>query len=104
MVSTIEYMVLREDRTARRLIRPELRSFVEEDLARDGVLVQTLLEYANADLNAKIAAQRLHVHVNTAYYRLERISERTGCDLRSFADLEELLIAIRLLGGRRPGA
>ena len=55
-------------------------------------------------LNAEIAAQRLHVHVNTAYYRLERISERTGCDLRSFADLEELLIAIRLLGGRRPGA
>jgi DNA-binding PucR family transcriptional regulator len=35
---------------------------------------------------------------------LERIAERTGCDLRNVADLLELLIAIRLLvrtgGGR----
>ncbi|MGW0700080.1 helix-turn-helix domain-containing protein [Streptomyces sp. NPDC002867] len=33
------------------------------------------------------AAHRLHLHVNTAYYRLERIAERTGCDLRRFSVL-----------------
>ena len=93
-------MVLREDTTAHRLIRPELRQFIEEDLARDGVLIQTLMEYLGNDLNAKIAAEKLHVHVNTAYYRLERIAERTGFDLRSFADLEELLIAVRLMAGK----
>jgi transposase len=32
------------------------------------------------------AAERLHLHVNTAYYRLERIAERTGCDLRRLAE------------------
>ncbi|HWU23822.1 MAG TPA: helix-turn-helix domain-containing protein [Nocardioides sp.] len=98
MLSTLDYMVLRDDPTARRLIRPELRQFVEEDLARDGGLVRTLMAYVECDLNAKTAAERLHVHVNTAYYRLERISERTGCDLRNFRELEELVIAVRLIG------
>jgi len=104
MLSVVEYMVLREDTTVRRLIRPELRQFIEEDLTRDGVLVQTLKEYVASDLNAKIAAEKLHVHVNTAYYRLERIAERTGLDLRSFADLEELLVTVRLMAGAREGA
>ncbi|TNM37803.1 PucR family transcriptional regulator [Nocardioides albidus] len=101
MLSVVEYMVLRDDTTVRRLIRPELRQFIEDDLANGGVLVQTLKAYAAHDLNAKVAAEKLHVHVNTAYYRLERIAERTGCDLRSFADLEELLIAVRLMSGTR---
>jgi DNA-binding PucR family transcriptional regulator len=63
-------------------------------------LIATLMEYAGCDLNAKAAARRLHPHVNTAYYRLDRIAERTGCDLRSFADVQELLIAVRLFGPR----
>ncbi|MDQ8706094.1 helix-turn-helix domain-containing protein [Streptomyces sp. LHD-70] len=98
LLSSFDYLVLRDDETARRLIRPEVRRFVEDDLTRGGALISTLLEYIASDLNAKIAAHRLHMHVNTAYYRLERIAERTGCDLRRFADVLELLIAVRLLG------
>ncbi|WP_328530483.1 helix-turn-helix domain-containing protein [Nocardioides sp. NBC_00368] len=97
MLSTVDYLVLREDPTVRRLIRPELRQFITEDLARDGAMIETMLAYVASDLNAKLAAERLHMHVNTAYYRLERIAERTGCDLRRFADVEELVFAIRLL-------
>ena len=102
LLSSFDYLVLRDDETARRLIRPQLRRFVLEDAERGGALVATLVEYAACDLNAKTAARRLHLHVNTAYYRLERIAERTGCDLRSFADVLELLIAVRLLRSR-PG-
>ena len=98
MLSSFDYLVLREDETARRLIRPRVRQFVAEDLAAGGTLIATLTEFAACDLNAKTAADRLHLHVNTAYYRLERIAERTGCDLRRLADVTELLIAIRLLG------
>jgi DNA-binding PucR family transcriptional regulator len=47
---------------------------------------------------AQPGVRRLHLHVNTAYYRLERIAERTGCYLRRLADVMELIIAIRLLG------
>ncbi|MER5389349.1 helix-turn-helix domain-containing protein [Saccharopolyspora sp. NPDC002686] len=100
LLSTFDYLVLRDDETARRLIRPALRRFVEEDRARGGALISTLLEYIASDLNAKVAAERLHVHANTAYYRLDRIAERTGCDLRRLADVQELLIAVRLLSGR----
>ena len=100
MLSSFDYLVLREDETARRLIRPRVRQFVAEDVAAGGTLIATLTEFAACDLNAKTAAERLHLHVNTAYYRLERIAERTGCDLRRLADVTELLIAIRLLGAR----
>jgi hypothetical protein len=98
MLTSFDYLVLREDETARRLIRPQVRRFVTEDVAAGGALIATLLEFAACDMNARTAADRLHLHVNTAYYRLERIAERTGCDLRRLADVMELLIAIRLMG------
>ena len=98
LLTILDYLVLRDDETARRLIRPQVRQFVTEDAAAGGVLIATLMEFAACDLNAKTAAERLHLHVNTAYYRLERIAERTGCDLRRLADVMELLIAVRLLG------
>jgi DNA-binding PucR family transcriptional regulator len=40
----------------------------------------------------------LHVHANTVYYRLDRIAERTGCDVRRVEDLIDLLLAVRLIG------
>jgi hypothetical protein len=104
-LSAFEYLTLRSDATARRLVSPRVRQFVEEDLAGDGVLTSTLLAYAAANLNAKVAAQRLYIHVNTAHHRLSRIEEKTGCDLRDLADVQDLLIAVRLTAGRTcPGA
>src|SRR6266536_537681 len=81
-----------------------LHEVPEAYAAAGGALIATLVEYAACDLNARTAAKRLHLHVNTAYYRLERIAERTGCDLRRLADVVELLIAVRLLGAGHPGA
>src|SRR5215472_15932054 len=98
LLTSFDYLVLRDDETARRMIRPEVRRFVTDDAAAGGVLIATLIEFAACDLNAKTAAERLHLHVNTAYYRLDRIAERTGCDLRRLGDVMELLIALRLLG------
>ena len=59
-------------------------------------MITTLRAYVDCDLNARRAAERLHIHVNTAHYRLGRIAERTGCDLRRIGDLIEILIAARL--------
>ena len=64
--------------------------------ADGGQLIATLREYVACDLNARRAADNLHIHVNTAHYRLVRIAERTGCDLRRVSDLIEILIAARL--------
>jgi PucR C-terminal helix-turn-helix domain/GGDEF-like domain len=96
-LSAFDYLTLRGDATALRLVAPDVRRFVEEDAAAGGPLVRTLLEYAAANLNAKVAAERLYIHVNTAHHRLSRIEQKTGCDLRDLADIQELLIAIKLL-------
>ena len=97
-LSAFDYLTLRSDGTVLRLLAPAVRRFVEEDTAGGGALTATLLAYASANLNAKVAAQRLYIHVNTAHHRLARIEDKTGCDLRDLADVQELLIAIRLAG------
>src|SRR6266536_2568984 len=96
-VSTFNYLVLSNDETAGRLIDPKIRQFVEEDLAAGGTYLETINAYVASDLNAKVAAEVLHLHVNTAYYRLERIAERTGLDLRKLPEVIDLLVAVRLL-------
>jgi sugar diacid utilization regulator len=48
-------------------------------------------------MNAKVAAECLLIHVNTAHHRLGRIAEKTGYDLRRLADVIDLLIAVRLV-------
>jgi hypothetical protein len=100
-MSAFEYLMLRDDDVARRLIAPEIERFVGEDREQGGLLTRTLLAYAEADLNAKAAAEALLIHVNTAHYRLARIAEKTGCDLRRLSDVIDLLVAIRLTEDRR---
>lgn len=99
-LTAFDYLTLRADATASRLLPPAIQQFVEEDAAAGGALTKTLLEYAAANLNTKVAAKRLFIHVNTAHHRLARIEEKTGCDLRDLADVQELLIAIKLAGRR----
>jgi sugar diacid utilization regulator len=98
-LTAFDYLTLVGGDTARHLISDAVWEFVERDLAEGGALSETLLAYVAADLNAKAASERLHMHVNTAHYRLGKIAERTGCDLRSVSDVLELLIAIKLAQG-----
>jgi hypothetical protein len=96
-LTVADYLILRGgDRTAWRLVPPDVRRFVEEDADAGGALSETLLAYVECDLNVKLAAERLFVHPNTAHYRLARIEERTGCDVRRLADVLAIVIAIRL--------
>jgi PucR C-terminal helix-turn-helix domain/GGDEF-like domain len=95
-MSAFDYVTSIGGESAQRLLSGPVRELVAQDIAEDGVLTETLLAYVAADLNARVAAERLYVHVNTVHYRLGKISERTGCDLRRVPDLLDLLIAIKL--------
>jgi sugar diacid utilization regulator len=95
-MSAFEYLTRGSDATATRLIAPAVAQFVAEDADQGGVLIQTLREYVACDLNARRAAEQLHIHVNTCHYRLGRIAERTGSDLHRVTDLIEILIAARM--------
>jgi DNA-binding PucR family transcriptional regulator len=98
-LSPFDYLALRADDTARWLVDARLRTFLDEDRARGGVLTATVRAFADANLNLRLAAGRLQVHPNTAQYRLRRIEERTGRNPRRIADLLDLLVAIELDAG-----
>jgi len=95
-MTSFDYLVRHSNPTARRVIRDAVAQFVADDAAQGGVLVATLRAYAAADLNVTEAAERLHIHVNPARYRLAKIEERAGLDLRHVGDVIELLIAAQL--------
>jgi sugar diacid utilization regulator len=81
-----------------------VRAFLDEDRARGGALIATVRAFADADLNLRVAAERLQVHPNTAQYRLRRVQERSGRNPRRIADLLDLLVAMTLDdGAARPG-
>jgi PucR-like helix-turn-helix protein/diguanylate cyclase with GGDEF domain len=96
-LSPFEYLArVRSDDTARRLVDPRVRAFLDEDRRRGCALTATIRAFAAADLNLRVAAERLQVHPNTAQYRLRRIEERSGRNPRKLADLLDLLVAIAL--------
>jgi sugar diacid utilization regulator len=92
-LSSFEYLALRSDATAQRLGSPAITDFLAEDAAKGGTLTRALLAYVEADLNVSSAPEQLSIHPNTAHYRLARIAEKTGLDLRNVSHLMELLAA-----------
>ncbi len=53
-------------------------------------LIDTLLAFADANMNASIAAKNLYLHRNSLNYRLDKINEITGLDIRQFNALSIL--------------
>jgi hypothetical protein len=98
-LSAFEYLTTHADPTARRLVSAPVANFVDDESSNGGALIETLRAYATANMSTKQTAELLHVHVNTVHYRLSKIAERTGCDLRSVNSVIELLIAARLAEG-----
>jgi hypothetical protein len=92
-----ELLIRRADRAAFRLI-PEWASHFNpsnDDQSRE--LTRTVRVFAGCDFNVKQTARRLGVHVNTVYFRLNRIRKLTGVDPRTYAGVSGLLTVFRLL-------
>jgi len=81
---------------------PELRAFFEDALARlrakdrGGVLRQTLGAYLATNGSPTDAAGRLHLHRNTVLYRLGRIEDLLGVDLRDAEVRLALHLALKI--------
>ncbi|MEV0064641.1 helix-turn-helix domain-containing protein [Nocardia sp. NPDC050718] len=104
-LTPFRYLLLRADDTTRQLVDPRIGAALADDRARGGSLAETIRAFAAADMNLREAADTLRIHLNTAKYRLGRIQELTGRNVRSVNDLVELLVAIELQTGQsaRPG-
>ena len=59
-----------------------------------GTLVATLRAYADADMNVLKTSQRLNVHPNTIYARMQRIRDVTAMDPLRYHGLNEMLLAV----------
>ncbi|MGW6423719.1 PucR family transcriptional regulator [Nocardia sp. NPDC055053] len=99
-MTPFRYLLLRADDTTRQLVDPRIGTALADDRARGGSLAETIRAFAAADMNLREAADTLRIHLNTAKYRLGRIQELTGRNMRSVNDLVELLVAIELQTGQ----
>jgi len=81
---------------------PEVRGFRDDTLARlkakdrAGVLLQTLGAYLTTNGSPTDAADRLHLHRNTVLYRLGRIEDLLGVDLRDAEVRLTLHLALKI--------
>ncbi len=59
-------------------------------------LIDTLEVFLSNGSDARATAEALHLHRSTLYYRIERISEITGANLRDGETCFELMLGLRL--------
>jgi len=92
-----ELLIRRADGAAIRLIPEWTRHFspAEDDQSRE--MYRTIRAFADSSFNVKQTAQRLGVHTNTVYFRLNRITKLTGINPRTYSGTLRLLTALRLL-------
>jgi hypothetical protein len=76
---------------------------VRKALADDEDLAATVAAFLAADRNLTRAAARLFLHPNTVAYRIRRLADTTGLDLRTLDGLVRAHTALTLLG-RAPEA
>jgi PucR C-terminal helix-turn-helix domain len=75
------------------LMHPGIVGMVESGRAD---LIHTLDVYLTHGCDARKTAEALHLHRSTLYYRLEKITEAVGGDLRDGEARFELMLSIRL--------
>jgi sugar diacid utilization regulator len=91
-----------EDGRAEELLPPGLTRLLE--LPGDDSLVATLEVYLDHACDAKLSAEALFLHRASLYYRLQRIEQIAGVNLKSGADRLALHLGLKLarLLGVRP--
>jgi len=73
-----------------------LGRLMEHDGKNDGELLPTLRKLLDACVNIKATADRLFIHVNTLYYRINKIEQILDVDLAKMDTRVELYTAIKV--------
>lgn len=78
----IREIMLRREPRLKSLLRNHYYSLIGHDV------IDTALGFIDADLNASKAAKELYMHRNTLAYRLDRFTDKSDIDIRSFCGAE----------------
>ena len=62
-------------------IYPDIRLIMQHDQSYHSDLLQTLRAYVFSSRNAAAAAEQLHIHKSTFFYRMNKIAELLGADI-----------------------
>jgi PucR-like helix-turn-helix protein/diguanylate cyclase with GGDEF domain len=92
-----DFLVRRADSAAMRLLPSWVTHFQMPDGEQATDFSRTIRAFADCSFNVKRTAQRLGVHTNTVYFRLNRIKKITGVDPRTYSGMTSVLTALRLL-------
>jgi hypothetical protein len=95
-IDLAEYLIRRADAVAFRLMPDWARRFDLDEDAQSQELRRTIRAFADSNLNVKQTARCVGVHINTVYFRLNRIKKLTGVDPRTFSGTVFLLTVLRL--------
>ncbi|MGD6940440.1 PucR family transcriptional regulator [Cytobacillus gottheilii] len=88
--------LLMEKRRQDPFVHPALEELQNYDQEHKTMLLQTLESYINYDSNVNDTAKKLHVHVNTLTYRLKRITEISGIDLKNTNQKVSLFLELKM--------
>ena len=92
-----DFLVRRADSAAMRLLPNWVTHFQLKNGGQTTDFSRTIRAFADCNFNVKRTAQRLGVHTNTVYFRLNRIKKITGVDPRTYSGVTSVLTALRLL-------
>lgn len=80
IASLIKQMIIRND-DALKAIRKKLVNTLGQDM------IDTTLALAEHNMNVSIASKHLYLHRNTMHYRIDKIIEKTGINIKQFDGL-----------------
>ena len=63
----------------------------------DGEMLNTVNQFFENNLNVSATSRELFVHRNTLVYRIEKLQESTGLDIRTFDDALTFKIALMVV-------
>jgi sugar diacid utilization regulator len=80
----------------KRFCKKYLGKILDYDREHNKELLFTLRAFFDADLDAREAARRTYIHINTMRYRLRKIEELTNLKLHKIEERANLFIALKL--------
>ena len=96
-IELTDFLVRRPDAAAFRLIPDWAGRFCVADREKAGELSRTVRTFADCSFNVKQTAQKLGLHANSIYFRLNAVTKLTGVDARSYAGISLLLATLHLI-------
>ncbi|KFZ42701.1 transcriptional regulator [Anoxybacillus flavithermus] len=67
-----------------------------QPIKQDPDIVKTMKTFFECNLNVSLAAKKLHMHRNSLQYRIDKLIEKTGIDIKQFKGALTVYLAILL--------